>query len=173
MPPAKKAAPAAKKSAAPAKEAVQATITLKHLAAALSDSHDAKTPVLTAENARLHATRTATFEGGTMKLYYLPGSCALGPHIALEYSGLPYEAVRVERGRQTDPAYLAINPLGRVPTPVRSGRRGSFFALSGVNRPLCPPDTLYGRYDPEYGAAPEPERAAAIGDSITHKLARW
>jgi DNA-binding protein HU-beta len=32
--------PAAKKSAAPAKAAAQATITLKHLAAALSDSHD-------------------------------------------------------------------------------------------------------------------------------------
>ena len=40
MPPAKKAAPTAKKSAAPAKAAVQATITLKHLAAALADSHD-------------------------------------------------------------------------------------------------------------------------------------
>jgi glutathione S-transferase len=53
-----------------------------------------------------------------MKLYYLPGSCALGPHIALEYCGLGYEALRVERGRQTDPAYLAINPLGRVPTLV-------------------------------------------------------
>ena len=38
--PAKKAAPAAKKAAAPTKGAVQATITLKHLAAALSDSHD-------------------------------------------------------------------------------------------------------------------------------------
>ena len=35
---AKKAA--AKKSATPAKSAVQATITLKHLAAALADSHD-------------------------------------------------------------------------------------------------------------------------------------
>jgi len=53
-----------------------------------------------------------------MKLFYLPGSCALGPHIALEYSGLAYEAVPVERGRQTDPAYLAINPLGRVPALV-------------------------------------------------------
>ena len=40
MPPANKAAPAAKKSTAPAKAATQATITLKHLAAALSDSHD-------------------------------------------------------------------------------------------------------------------------------------
>ena len=45
MPPAKKAAPAAKKAAAPvkaapAKAASQATVTLKHLAAALADSHD-------------------------------------------------------------------------------------------------------------------------------------
>jgi len=40
MPPAKKAAPAAKKSAAPAKGAVQAAVTLKHLAATLSDRHD-------------------------------------------------------------------------------------------------------------------------------------
>jgi hypothetical protein len=38
MPPAKKAAPAARKAAVPAKAVP--TITLKHLAAALSDSHD-------------------------------------------------------------------------------------------------------------------------------------
>lgn len=29
-----------------------------------------------------------------------------------------WSPVRVERGRQTDPAYLAINPLGRAPTLV-------------------------------------------------------
>jgi DNA-binding protein HU-beta len=45
MPPAKKAAPTAKKAAAsskavPVKAAVQATVTLKHLAASLADSHD-------------------------------------------------------------------------------------------------------------------------------------
>jgi DNA-binding protein HU-beta len=45
MPLAKKAAPAAKKAAAPAKAApgkaaAQATVTLKHLAAALAESHD-------------------------------------------------------------------------------------------------------------------------------------
>ena len=40
MPPANKGATAAKKSDASAKAAVQATITLKHLAAVLSDSHD-------------------------------------------------------------------------------------------------------------------------------------
>jgi glutathione S-transferase len=55
-----------------------------------------------------------------MKLYYLAGSCALGPHIALEYCSLAYDAVRIERGKQTDPAYLAINPLGRVPSLVTS-----------------------------------------------------
>jgi DNA-binding protein HU-beta len=40
MLPAKKAAPAAKKSTTPAKAAPRITVTLKHLAAALSDSHD-------------------------------------------------------------------------------------------------------------------------------------
>jgi DNA-binding protein HU-beta len=45
LPPAKKAATAAKKAAAsskavPAKAAAQATVTLKHLAAELADSHD-------------------------------------------------------------------------------------------------------------------------------------
>ena len=40
MPPAKKAASAAKKAAVPAKATPQTTVTLKHLAAALSDSHD-------------------------------------------------------------------------------------------------------------------------------------
>jgi glutathione S-transferase len=53
-----------------------------------------------------------------MKLYYLTGSCALAPHIALEHSGLAYEAIRAERGKQADPSYLAINPLGRVPALV-------------------------------------------------------
>ena len=66
-----------------------------------------------------------------MKLFYLPGSCALGPHIALEYSGLAYEAVRVERGRQTDPAYLAINPLGRVPA-LATATHGTITEAAGV-----------------------------------------
>jgi glutathione S-transferase len=53
-----------------------------------------------------------------MKPYYLAGSCALAPHIARELSGLPYEAIRVERGKQMDPSYLAINQLGRAPALV-------------------------------------------------------
>ena len=47
-----------------------------------------------------------------MKLYYAPGTCALAPHIALEWTGASYEAERVELGSED---YLKINPLGMVP----------------------------------------------------------
>ena len=50
-----------------------------------------------------------------MKLYYTPGACSLADHIALEWSGLPYEAVRVSREQRRSPEYLAINPAGAVP----------------------------------------------------------
>jgi glutathione S-transferase len=50
-----------------------------------------------------------------MKLYYTPGACSLADHIALEWSGLPYEAVSVPREKRHSPEYLAINPAGAVP----------------------------------------------------------
>ena len=50
-----------------------------------------------------------------MKLYYTPGACSLADHITLEWSGLPYEAVRVSREQRKSPEYLAINPAGAVP----------------------------------------------------------
>jgi len=49
------------------------------------------------------------------KLYYTPGACSLADHIALEWSGLPFEAVRVSREQRKSPGYLAINPAGAVP----------------------------------------------------------
>ncbi len=53
-----------------------------------------------------------------MKLYYSPGACSLSPHIALEESGLAYEAVAAPTKTHkladgTD--YYTINPLGYVP----------------------------------------------------------
>jgi glutathione S-transferase len=33
---------------------------------------------------------------------------------------LAYDAVRIERGKQNDPSYLAVNPLGRVPALATS-----------------------------------------------------
>lgn len=55
-----------------------------------------------------------------LTLYFAPGSCALASLIALEESGLAYEARRLNlaNGDQRQPEYLAINPKGRVPALV-------------------------------------------------------
>jgi glutathione S-transferase len=52
-----------------------------------------------------------------IKLYHAPGACSFAAHMALEESGLAYEVTRVNlaEGEQRTPAYLAINPKGRVP----------------------------------------------------------
>ena len=46
-------------------------------------------------------------------LYYAVGACSLAPHIALEWIGAPYEAVKVQYG---SPELLAVNANGAVPT---------------------------------------------------------
>ena len=55
-----------------------------------------------------------------MRLYYAPGGCSLAVHIALEEAGAAFEAVRLDfqNTEQRSPAYLAINPKGRVPAIV-------------------------------------------------------
>ncbi len=52
-----------------------------------------------------------------LKLYVAPGTCSLASHIALEETGAPYDAERVDlsRGAQHQPEFLAINPKSRVP----------------------------------------------------------
>jgi glutathione S-transferase len=43
----------------------------------------------------------------------------MAPHAALAELGVEYELIRIEREQaQTDPAYLALNPVGVVPTLV-------------------------------------------------------
>jgi glutathione S-transferase len=53
-----------------------------------------------------------------IRLYYAPGACSLAVHIALEEAGAEFELERVDfrAGAQRSPAYLAVNPKGRVPT---------------------------------------------------------
>ena len=53
-----------------------------------------------------------------MKLYYLPGACPLASNIAMEWAGQDYELKLVSREALKQPAYLALNPLGAVPTLV-------------------------------------------------------
>lgn len=47
-----------------------------------------------------------------IKLFYAPGTCALAPHIVLEWIGEPYELQKV---KPSNPEYLKLNPLGQVP----------------------------------------------------------
>lgn len=58
-----------------------------------------------------------------MRLHFLPGTAALAPHAVLAEIGAGYELVRVERdadGRPT-PAYLELNPWGKIPTLEHDG----------------------------------------------------
>jgi glutathione S-transferase len=46
-------------------------------------------------------------------LYYAVGACSLAPHVALEWIGAPYEAIKVQYGSNE---LLKVNPAGAVPT---------------------------------------------------------
>jgi glutathione S-transferase len=52
-----------------------------------------------------------------LTLYYASGTCALASHLALEYSGVPYQTMRLDfsKQEQRSPEYLKLNPKGRVP----------------------------------------------------------
>ena len=54
------------------------------------------------------------------QLYYAPGSCSVAAHIALEMSGAPYEALKLNlaANAQREDGYLKLNPKGRVPVLV-------------------------------------------------------
>ena len=53
-------------------------------------------------------------------LFFSTGSCSRASHIALEESGLPYTAKRINfaENQQRSDDYLKINPKGRVPVLV-------------------------------------------------------
>jgi glutathione S-transferase len=52
-----------------------------------------------------------------LTFYFARNTCALATHIALEDAGAEYEAIRIDFAseEQRTPAYLRINPKGRVP----------------------------------------------------------
>jgi glutathione S-transferase len=92
--------------------------------------------------------------GGLMKLYYFPGACSLADHIALEWVGAPYEAVRMRHADTKSPQYLALNPSGTVPLLVDGGFVLSqnlailyYLAESYPEAQLFGDGTLQGRAD--------------------------
>jgi len=63
-----------------------------------------------------------------IKLYFGPGACSFVPHVGLEAikaaTGEEFEtqAVKLHKGEQHTPEYLALNPLGLVPVLVEDGK---------------------------------------------------
>ena len=59
-----------------------------------------------------------------LTLYFSPGSSSMAPHIALHEIGVPFEGVPVSfaKREQRAPAFLALNPEGKVPTLVVDGK---------------------------------------------------
>ncbi len=59
-----------------------------------------------------------------LTFYFAPGSSSMAVHIALHEIGVPFEArpLSFAKGQTREPAFLAINPLGKVPTLLIDGR---------------------------------------------------
>ena len=59
-----------------------------------------------------------------LTLYLSPGSSSMAVHIALHEIGVPFEnrPVSFAKREQHAPAYLAVNPEGKVPTLLVDGR---------------------------------------------------
>ena len=57
-------------------------------------------------------------------LYHFPGACSQVTVCALEMAGLPYrlELVDLSKDAQSSEAYLAVSPLGKVPTLLVDGQ---------------------------------------------------
>jgi len=56
-----------------------------------------------------------------MKLYVMPGSCALACHIALEWADAAYELELLAHDALRSERFLAVNPKAKVPALVLDG----------------------------------------------------
>lgn len=123
-----------------------------------------------------------------MKLYTMPGTCALSVHIALEWIGRPYELAVMRHGDNRQPVFLAINPRGQVPTlRLDDGRvlteasalllyLADRFPEAGLGASSSDPDGRYaleealafmtGEVHPAFGPHFAPERF--LGDETAH-----
>ena len=92
-----------------------------------------------------------------MKLYYSPGACSLSPHIVLQETGLPFEAVLAStktKKLQDGTDYYTINSKGYVPTlELDDGTRLTegpaivqYLADQVPDKKLAPPSGTMPRY---------------------------
>ncbi|WP_145481774.1 glutathione S-transferase N-terminal domain-containing protein [Stenotrophomonas rhizophila] len=102
-----------------------------------------------------------------MKLYSKPGACSTADHIALQWTGQPFEVELLDKDTMKAPAYLAINPSGAVPAIVD----GSFVltqnaAIMGYIADSFPQAGLAGDGSPQQRA--EANRWLAFVNSDLH-----
>jgi glutathione S-transferase len=63
-----------------------------------------------------------------LELYFAPGACSFVPHVALEIvkaatgQGFEPKLVKLHKGENRTPEYLAMNPNGQVPVLVADGK---------------------------------------------------
>jgi glutathione S-transferase len=88
-----------------------------------------------------------------LKLYYIPGTCALCPHIVLRESGLDYTLEKVNRDdkkTETGNNYNAINPKTNVPAlTMNDGQLLTEVAVIVqylADQALAPPSGTLERY---------------------------
>jgi len=93
-------------------------------------------------------------------LYHSPNTRSTGALILLEELGAPYElhVLNMKAGEQRQPAYLAVNPMGKVPAL----KHGEAIVTEQVAVYLYLADLF-----PEAGLAP------AIGDPLRGPYLRW
>src|SRR5262245_51071969 len=60
-----------------------------------------------------------------LTLYFTPGASSMAPHIALHEVGAQFQSrpISLAKKEHRAPAYLTINPEGKVPTLLIDGRR--------------------------------------------------
>ncbi|MET0677912.1 MAG: glutathione S-transferase family protein [Bradyrhizobium sp.] len=115
-------------------------------------------------------------------LYYSPQTRATGTRVLLEELGAPYDlhVLNMKAGEQRQPAYLAINPLGKVPA-IRHGDAlvteqvaiyiylADLFPAAGLTPALDDPRRgPYLRWIAYYGSSFEP---AVIDKFMKHEPA--
>jgi glutathione S-transferase len=83
------------------------------------------------------------------ELHYYPGNASLFPHMLLRELGCPFELRLVDRDHdaQTSPAYLKLNPNGKIPVLVTDGQ--PIYETCAIGLHLCD-------LHPEAGLAPPP-----------------
>ena len=105
-------------------------------------------------------------EGAPMKLFVLPGSCALACHIALEWADAAYELELLGHDALRSERFLAVNPKAKVPAPAASDlvRRAklneTLSELTSEVHPAFGPLFAPSRYAAEPGCEEAVKRAA-------------